>query len=163
MRVGAIGDHTYTHPALVALSPAQITWQLKAAAQKIYAQSGARVELFRPPYELHNRTVDRIAQHLGLLQILWSVDSQDSLGAEYAQIIRNVETGLHPGAIIAMHDNRGQTIRALTALLPELHRRHLRAVTIPELLASDPPSDQQLRRGLEGCESYGEPRSPGGE
>jgi peptidoglycan/xylan/chitin deacetylase (PgdA/CDA1 family) len=151
LRIAAIGDHTYTHPALIALPRSQITWQLKATAHKIEAQSGRHVELFRPPYGLHNAAVDRIAKRLGLLQILWNVDSQDSLGANYAQIIMHVEAGLHTGAIILMHENRGQTIRALTTLLPVLHRRHLRSVSVPALLAADPPSSAQVRRGAKGC------------
>ena len=82
---------------------------------------------------------------------VWSVDSADSLGANYAGIIHNVEAGMRPGAIILMHENRGQTIRALTTLLPELHRRGLRSVTVPELLASDPPTAAQLSTPGGGC------------
>jgi peptidoglycan/xylan/chitin deacetylase (PgdA/CDA1 family) len=151
LRVAAVEDHTYTHVALIALSPSQITYQLQATAQKIHAVTGEHVQFWRPPYALHNPTVDRIAQHLGLVDILWDDDSQDSLGASHATIIKNVEAGLRPGAIIEMHENRGQTIRALTTLLPELHRRHLRSVSVPQLLASDPPSLAQLRKGLSGC------------
>jgi peptidoglycan/xylan/chitin deacetylase (PgdA/CDA1 family) len=109
------------------------------------------VQLFRPPYGAHNATVDAIARRLGLLEILWNVDSADSLGANYAGIIRNVEAGMRPGAIILMHENRGQTIRALTTILPELRRRGLRSVSLPELLASDPPSRAQLKAGTGGC------------
>jgi peptidoglycan/xylan/chitin deacetylase (PgdA/CDA1 family) len=155
LQVAAIGDHTYTHPELTALSPDMVTWQLQATRQAIEAHTGVRVDLFRPPYELHDATVDRIARRLGLLEILWDVDSQDSLGANYAGIIRNVEAGLRPGAIILMHENRGQTIRALTTLLPELRRRRLRSVSVPELLASDPPSERQLRAGVAGCAAPG--------
>jgi peptidoglycan/xylan/chitin deacetylase (PgdA/CDA1 family) len=151
LRIAAIGDHTYTHPVLIALTRSQITWQLKATAHKIEARSGRHVELFRPPYGLHNASVDGIANRLGLLQILWNVDSQDSLGANYTQIIRHVEAGLHPGAIILMHENRGQTIRALTTLLRVLHRHHLHSVSVPALLAADPPSPSQVRRGAKGC------------
>lgn len=151
LKVAAIGDHTYTHPALTALSPSMITWQLEHTARKIEADSGEHVELFRPPYGLHSAVVDRIAKRLGLLEVLWNVDSADSLGANYAQIIKNVEAGLRPGAIILMHENRGQTVRALSTLLPELHRRHLRSVSVPELLAMDPPSISQVRRGQAGC------------
>jgi peptidoglycan/xylan/chitin deacetylase (PgdA/CDA1 family) len=162
LRAGAIGDHTYTHPVLIALSPSMITWQLERTAQKIEGQSGEHVDLFRPPYELHNRTVDQIAKRLGLLEILWNVDSQDSLGANYARIIKTVEAGLHGGAIILMHENRGQTIRALTTLLPELHRLHLRSVSVPQLLASDPPSERQVRKGAAGCGVAAKvPRGPG--
>ena len=151
LKVAAIGDHTYTHPELPALPPGSITSELQRTMQKIEAGSGESVDLFRPPYGLHDAIVDRIAQRLGLLEIIWSVDSADSLGANWAQIIKNVEAGLHPGAIILMHENRGQTIRALTTLLPELHRRHLRSVSLPQLFASDPPSVAQIRRGEAGC------------
>jgi peptidoglycan/xylan/chitin deacetylase (PgdA/CDA1 family) len=97
-----------------------------------------------------------------MLEILWSTDSADSLGAEWDGIIRNVEAGLRPGAIILMHENRGQTIRALTTLLPELQRRHLRSVSLPELFASDPPSVAQVRQGPNGCSGGAKAQGSGG-
>ncbi len=161
LKVAAIGDHTDTHPALTALSPNMVTWQLEHTAQKITADSGEHVELFRPPFGLHSAVVDRIARRLGLLEILWDVDSADSLGANSAQIIKNVEAGLRPGAIILMHENHGQTMRALSTLLTELHRRQLRSVSLPELLAMDPPSASQVRKGRVGCGVAGSVATPG--
>jgi peptidoglycan/xylan/chitin deacetylase (PgdA/CDA1 family) len=151
LKLAVLGDHTFTHPPLTALPPAEITSELVRTLHAIETSTGVRVELFRPPYELHNPTVDRIAHRLGLLEILWNVDSRDSLGADWAQIIKNVEAGAHPGSIVLMHENRGQTIRALTTLLPWLHRHHLRSVSVPELLASDPPTVAQVRNGVDGC------------
>jgi peptidoglycan/xylan/chitin deacetylase (PgdA/CDA1 family) len=151
LRVAAIGDHTSTHPLLPSLSPAEIASEIESTKQEIEAQTGQSVYLFRPPYGALDPTVLQTARQLGLLPILWSVDSRDSLGANWAGIIRNVEAGLRPGAIILMHENRGQTIRALTTLLPVLHRRHLRSVSLPELFATDPPSVAQVRHGEQGC------------
>ena len=54
--------------------------------------------------------------------------------------------GLHPGAIILMHENHGQTVRAMLAIFAALERRHLRAVSVPQLLADD-PERRQLRAG----------------
>ena len=56
--------------------------------------------LFRPPYGARNAIVDATAKRLGLLEVLWTVDSADSLGANWQGIIANVERGLRPGAII---------------------------------------------------------------
>lgn len=151
LRLGAIGDHTQDHLPLTELPPAAIRHELAVAARAIRAGSGRPVDLWRPPYELHDATTDRIAHRLGLLEILWNVDSRDSLGAGHAQIVANVAAGLRPGAIVEMHENRGQTIRALSTLLPLLHRRHLRSVGIPQLLRDDPPSLAQLRAGPAGC------------
>jgi peptidoglycan/xylan/chitin deacetylase (PgdA/CDA1 family) len=157
LKVGAIGDHTFTHPELIVLPPDAINSELARTARSIEANSGQHVDLWRPPYELHNAITDRIARRLGLLEILWNVDSADSLGADWAQIIKNVRARLRPGAIILFHENRGQTIGAMTTLLPLLHRRHLRSVSLPQLFASDPPSVAQVRRGAAACGVTGAP------
>jgi peptidoglycan/xylan/chitin deacetylase (PgdA/CDA1 family) len=153
--VGAVGDHTWTHPLLTALAPAEVQSQLartKAAAERA---SGGPVQLFRPPYGAHDAVVDTLARRDGLLEILWSVDSADSLGANYRQIEHNVISNLHPGTIVLMHENHGQTVRALLGIFAALQRRHLTPVSIPQLLAADPPSAAQLRAGRAGCPSVG--------
>ncbi len=149
--VAALGDHTYTHPDLLFLSPEQVELQFERTARLILAKTHERVRLWRPPYGAYDAQVRAIARRLGLLEVLWDVDSRDWAGASWDQIVRIVEAGLQPGAIVLMHENHGQTIRALTELLPYLRRRHLRSVSIPQLLASDPPSVAQVRRGYDGC------------
>ena len=150
-KLAAIGDHTWTHPVLPALPPEQIRSELEMKKVKIEHDSGEVPDLFRPPYGARDATVDGIAKSLGMLEIMWTADSADSLGADWTGIIHNVEAGLHPGSIILMHENRGQTIRALTTILPYLKRRHMRSVSLPELFATDPPTLAQLRRGGNGC------------
>jgi peptidoglycan/xylan/chitin deacetylase (PgdA/CDA1 family) len=150
-KVATLGDHTFTHSDLQELPPSTVAWELASDKRLIQRESGQPVDLFRPPYGGQDTAVNRIARQLGLLDIMWSMDSRDSLGANWAEIIKNVKSDLRPGAIILMHENRGQTIRALTTLLPVLHRRHLRSVSLPELFATDPPSIAQVRRGLYAC------------
>ena len=149
--LGAVGDHTFTHPELTALAPAMAEREIVRTQAALAGSSGGPVFLFRPPYGGRNATIDRIARAHGLLQILWTVDSADSLGADYAQIERNVIAGLRPGAIILMHENHGQTVRALLTIFAALQRRHLRAVSVPQLLTDDPPSAAQVRAGGRGC------------
>jgi peptidoglycan/xylan/chitin deacetylase (PgdA/CDA1 family) len=151
-RNGALGDHTWSHPFLPGLPPPAIYAEIANAKAAIDRYSGAKVRLFRPPYEGHNAAVDETAQRLGLVEVLWSVDSADSLGANHTAIKRNVLGGLRPGAIVLMHENRGQTIRALAyRILPALRHSRLKLVTVPQLLALDPPSQAQLEAGLRGC------------
>jgi peptidoglycan-N-acetylglucosamine deacetylase len=146
-RLGSLGDHTWTHAWLTALPVAQAREQLARTQAAITVSSGAAVRVFRPPYGAHNHAIDRQAQALGMLQVLWSIDSRDSEGARWRQIAANVARNLHPGAIVLLHENHGQTIRALKYLiLPMLHRRHYRTVTIPELLALDPPGPAQTHK-----------------
>src|SRR5439155_559568 len=91
------------------------------------------------------------ARRLGMVEVLWSVDSGDSIGGNFHQIAARVRRGIRPGSIVLMHENRGQTIRALRSILPYLRRRRLRPVSVPELLAADPPSRARLRAGEGGC------------
>jgi peptidoglycan/xylan/chitin deacetylase (PgdA/CDA1 family) len=123
--------------------------------------SGGAVFLFRPPYGAHDARIDSVARAHGLLEILWNVDSADSLGANYAAIERNVIAGLRGGSIILMHENHGQTVRALLAIFAALQRKHLRAVSVPQLLRDDPPSVAQVRSGGAGCGVSGGLRSGG--
>ena len=151
LKVATLGDHTFTHADLLELPPGEVASELASDKRLIKQDSGQTVDLFRPPYGAQDASVNRIARRLRLLDIMWSMDSRDSLGANWAGIIKNVRLDLRPGAIILMHENRGQTIRALTTLLPILHRLHLRSVSLPELFATDPPSVAQVRRGLKAC------------
>jgi peptidoglycan-N-acetylglucosamine deacetylase len=150
-QMGAVGDHTFTHPLLTALGPSEAEREIVRTQAGLTRASGSDVFLFRPPYGARNAAIDRIVREHGLLQIMWTVDSADSLGANYAQIERNVIGGLRPGAIILMHENHGQTVRALISIFDALQKRHLRAVTVPQLLAEDPPSEAQVRAGALGC------------
>jgi peptidoglycan/xylan/chitin deacetylase (PgdA/CDA1 family) len=149
--LGAVGDHTFTHPLLTGLAPADAEREIVRTQAAVARSSGGPVFLFRPPYGGHDASVDGIVRAHGLLEILWTVDSADSLGASYAQIERNVIAGMHPGAIILMHENHGQTVRAMISVFRALQRKHLRAVSVPQLLTDDPPTPAQLRAGGSGC------------
>lgn len=152
LRLGSLGDHTWTHADLARLPPPAIAGEIARTRQAIASLVHVDVRLFRPPYGARNAAVDRVARRLRMLEVLWNVDSLDSEGANAARIARNVKRHLSPGAIILMHENRGQTIKALAfTVLPELRRLHYHLVSIPELLATDPPSATQLHRGLGGC------------
>jgi peptidoglycan/xylan/chitin deacetylase (PgdA/CDA1 family) len=152
LALAALGDHTWTHPVLTALPQSQMAAEISRTQAAIERLVHQPVRLFRPPYGRHSAAVDAEARSLGMLEVLWSIDSRDSEGADYLGIARRVAAGVRPGSIILLHENRGQTIRALKFhILPLLEKRGLRAVSVPELLALDPPTKAQLRRGLEGC------------
>jgi peptidoglycan/xylan/chitin deacetylase (PgdA/CDA1 family) len=153
--VGELGNHTWSHPLLPSLSEGEVGSEIARTQSAVASAVGTEPQLFRPPYAARNPAIDRQAQQFGLVQVLWNVDSEDSAGADKHGIARNVIAGLQPGSIVLMHENRGQTIQALHRILPALRRRRLRAVTVSELLAGDPPSDAQLQAGPRGCRLYG--------
>jgi len=47
--------------------------------------------------------------------------------------------GLKPGAIVLMHDAHPWTAKVVRTVLAAARRKHLRPVTVPQLLELDPP------------------------
>lgn len=151
-KLAALGNHSWSHVDLTTRSAAEVRAQLARTKRAVERLTGVEMLVFRPPYGAFDDTVTRRAAELGMATVIWSVASGDSDGLTWTQIGAAVGAGLEPGAIVLMHENRGQTIRALRRLiLPALRRSGLRAVTVPELLALDPPTEAQLRRGAQGC------------
>jgi peptidoglycan/xylan/chitin deacetylase (PgdA/CDA1 family) len=150
--LGALGDHTWTHPLLTSLTPAQITYQIAETMRQVSAATHTPVSLFRPPYDERDPTIDRIVHSLGLVTVLWDVDPRDWATTDWQAIGSRVLADLRPGAIVIMHETRPQTLTALkNVILPALRRDRLTAVSVPELLALDPPTLAHLRRGYAGC------------
>jgi peptidoglycan/xylan/chitin deacetylase (PgdA/CDA1 family) len=154
LALGVLGDHTATHADLGALAPGGVRREI-AGGQLAIAEAGAgAVSLFRPPYGIHTPAVDREVHRRRLIEVLWSIDSGDSDALHpqtFHQISHTVRSQIRPGSIVLMHENRGQTIRALRAILPWLGRHHLHAVSVPRLLELDPPQPGMLRRGQSAC------------
>ncbi len=152
LELGELGDHTWTHRDLAVMRQAEMSDELARTQKAIAGIAHRPIRLFRPPYGAHNSAVDAESQRLGMLEVLWSVDSADSAGLDYDGIQKLVLRRIRPGSIVLMHENRGQTIRALKFyVLPALRRRGLHPVTVPELLDEDPPTQAQLRAGWKGC------------
>jgi peptidoglycan/xylan/chitin deacetylase (PgdA/CDA1 family) len=141
----AVGNHTWDHARLPGLGARKTYRELARTQSAIVSATGVRPLLFRPPYEVMSTASTRVARALGLAVVLWSVDSGDSLpGATADSVARTVIEHLRPGAIVLLHDIHPAAVAALPRILRAIRRRHLRAVTVPELVALDPPAHAQL-------------------
>ena len=144
--LGAVGNHTWTHPRLANLARRDVIRQLlRTQAAIVRATGGVRPILFRPPYGVGTPTETAAVHALRLVDVRWSVDALDSRpGANTRAVVRNVLAELRPGAIVLLHDIYPWTVAALPRILRTLRHRGLIPVTIPELVALDPPSHAEL-------------------
>lgn len=141
-----VGDHTETHPEMARLPADYQHGQLLDQLARIELLGGQRPTLFRPPYGSFDATTMRELRSLHLLMVLWSVDAGDYLRPGVHQIVRQVLAGARPGAIVLLHDaggDRSQTIAALPSIISKLRARGFHLVTVPRLLADDPPPPGQ--------------------
>jgi peptidoglycan-N-acetylglucosamine deacetylase len=136
-----VGDHTLDHAALAPLPFRGQLREIRGEARRLRRHGLPRVRLVRPPYGSYDKGTLTIARRLGLLVVMWSVDSEDYTRPGRARIVRNVMAGAKPGAIVLMHDGGGpreQTVAALPTIIRRLRGRGFRLVTVPELLPRHP-------------------------
>ncbi len=143
--VAAMGDHSWNHPYLPGLSAAEVKSEIARTQAIVEKTSGAQVEVFRSPYGARTPAIDATANGLGMIQVLWSLESGDSAGAGWQEMLTKIEGTLAPGDIVLFHENRGQTQKVINRLLPWMKKHGWRSVSVPEMLAMDPPSAEFLR------------------
>ena len=141
-----VGDHTETHPPMAHHRHGFQAYQVRRSAKFIVQAGAPYPRLFRPPYGSFNATTLRVLREYRMLMVLWTNDTEDYLAPGVRHILDAALSGLRPGGIILMHDGGGdrrQTLAAIPPLVRALRLRGYRLVTIPQMLADDPPSPHQ--------------------
>lgn len=131
----SVGNHTYDHQDLMKLSVADAAGQITRTGDVIQSIIGIRPGIARAPYG----SVDQqLAAHLGMPFIGWSVDTQDWMVKDAAQICNIAVNGAHPGAIILAHDIYPSSVEGFRCAIPQLVQRGFVLVTVPQLLGFGP-------------------------
>ncbi|NMG61080.1 polysaccharide deacetylase family protein [Geitlerinema sp. P-1104] len=130
-----LGNHTWSHPYNIK-SHGLASQEIEQTAELIYQYTRVRTQLFRPPggYLTNALTPYAAAQNYAIT--MWSVDSSDYFLTREG-IIERVLRGVHPGAIVLLHDGGGprhHTVAALPVIIEELRERGYEFVTVPELM-----------------------------
>jgi peptidoglycan-N-acetylglucosamine deacetylase len=137
-----IGDHTMTHPLLQRFDLAAQAKEIDGQATLVSGAGLPYPRLFRPPYGSFNLGTIGLLTERRMLMVLWSVNPQDYYRPGAKKIVSRTLAGVHPGAIVLMHDgggDRSQTVAAVNMLIPKLRKRGYQLVTVPRLLDDDPP------------------------
>jgi peptidoglycan/xylan/chitin deacetylase (PgdA/CDA1 family) len=138
LRLGfPIGDHTIHHPPLALLGAAGQLLEIRGQARRLERLGAPAPRLVRPPYGSYNRKTLAIARRLGMVVVMWTVDTRDYARPGVRTIVRTVLAGARPGAIVLMHDgggDRSQTVAALPTIIRRLRHRGYRLVTVAQLL-----------------------------
>jgi peptidoglycan/xylan/chitin deacetylase (PgdA/CDA1 family) len=153
-RAGAVGNHTWDHPKLTALSSRQVSWEIAATRARLDQFLVAPTQLFRAPGGTHDARIDALVHAEGLVLVGWSLDSNDWRVKTGGEVYDNINVAaLRPGAIVLMHEIHPQDLAALPRVLALLERLHLTPVSVPALLALDPPTAAELAQdaAAKGC------------
>jgi cellulose synthase/poly-beta-1,6-N-acetylglucosamine synthase-like glycosyltransferase/spore germination protein YaaH/peptidoglycan/xylan/chitin deacetylase (PgdA/CDA1 family) len=141
-----VGNHTFSHPDLSAVSDSQVMLELNAAQRLFESVLGRRSVLFRPPYaeDIEPATPDQVrplllSGQLGYYTVGMHIDPQDYLQPGVSAIVQRVLDQVSSGAgnVILLHDgggDRSQTVAALPLIIQDLQARGYQLVTVSDLL-----------------------------
>lgn len=138
-----VENHTWNHPNLTGLTPAQVSAQITDTSRVASAGSGRPVQVFRPPYGAYNAETLAAA---GMAAILWDVDTRDWQGPADDELIRRAVEGPRAGSIVLMHDIHERTARNTPAILDGLLDRGFSLVTVEQLFGGQLPTSGGWRR-----------------
>jgi peptidoglycan/xylan/chitin deacetylase (PgdA/CDA1 family) len=145
-----IGVHTFTHPDLAGLPPWQERLELDQTQLAIAAATGYTTNLLRPPYSSVPAALDsgtwRAITHADNYRVaLADLDTRDWARPGVNAIVRAATPRSTHGAVIMLHDGRGdrsQTVTAVARLVPALSARGYRFVTVSQAAGQTPPWHQ---------------------
>jgi peptidoglycan/xylan/chitin deacetylase (PgdA/CDA1 family) len=135
-----LGSHTWEHPNMTTIPPADIAAQLSRANDAIVAATGRKPALYRPAGGLSNAAVRQAAGNLGLAEILWDVIPFDWANDSNTAATRQVLMAqIKPGSVVLFHDTYSSTVDLVYQFIPVLKANGYRLVTVGELLGPRAP------------------------
>ncbi|MGW0971517.1 polysaccharide deacetylase family protein [Streptomyces sp. NPDC002516] len=132
-----LGNHTQRHLDINAMTKAEAAAEIRGCADRLRKLTGSIGTWFRPSRSPRaSPLVQRLARDAGYPHTLsYDVDSLDYTSPGAAAVTRKVLAEVRPGSVVSLHFGYADTVAALPALLHELDRRGLGAVTTTELLS----------------------------
>ncbi len=141
----SLGNHTLSHPAHIfwRLGPRRLREEIISGAH-VLADLGHPTTLFRAPAGMKNPFVHPIVATVGQSIIGWSIRGFDGTDSNPDRILSRLTKGLHPGAILLIHESRPSLSggrlapEILSRLLREAAARGLR-FAVPHPTSLTPP------------------------
>jgi peptidoglycan/xylan/chitin deacetylase (PgdA/CDA1 family) len=129
-----IANHTYNHPRLTRLDDASILNELAQTRAVIRRLTGRDCVLFRPPGGDYSRQTLRVTSKAGYKMVLWSILTNDFMGATPRSMRRRILENANDGAIVLMHSGMPHTVEMLPEVIEKLRERGYHFVTVSTLL-----------------------------
>ena len=136
-----IGNHTWSHPVMTALSARSQASQMDQASAQQRRLTGHNPAQFRPPYGNWNGTTLTVAAQRGMTVWLWSVDTEDwkAAGSSSSYWVNRIvslaerEGGVLQHPVVLMHNAASgdpATVKALPTIIKYFRGHGYRFVVV---------------------------------
>ncbi len=130
----SIGNHTYNHKQLTAVSTKDVVEQIDQASAAITEITGEPTNLIRPPYGSTNAKVNAEIEKRGMAIALWNIDPQDWKTDNAEAIAKHIMDRVQDGDIILLHDIYPASVDAAIIVVEKLTQEGYVFVTIEDLM-----------------------------
>ena len=139
-----IGNHSYSHPSLVFMSPSRIREEIERTDALLQGIGVSGEIHFRPPHAAKFIVLPWVLTRMNKVSVLGDVDPEEWKGHRAAVMTDRILQLTRSGSIIGLHDPNGvETFRTLEDVIPALAARGYRFETVSAL----------MRRGAHGRRS----------
>lgn len=134
-----IGNHSYTHGAMIGMPPRVMERELARADAVLQAAGYKKPVYFRPPYGVKLFTMPYVLAKQSRTTIMWDVapDDVEKLRNDSEALTNFAVENTHPGSIIILHvmyDHYNASMQSVEPIITKLKSQGYRFVTISELL-----------------------------
>ncbi|HEY9475326.1 MAG TPA: polysaccharide deacetylase family protein [Mycobacteriales bacterium] len=99
-----IGLHGIDHSRLTSLPADRVAAVLTEGRTRLEAVTGRPVRYFRPPYGSQTLRTRVATRRAGLDPVVWGPSARDWVDGPAAEVAGRAMDGLHPGAVVLLHD-----------------------------------------------------------
>lgn len=148
-----IASHTWSHPDITTLTPDQLSTELSKLNDALSKILGKIPVFFRPPYGSWDDQSLQVLQQQGFqYNVLWDIDSGDSLGASVASQMNQYNTASTSSShIFLQHETYATTANDMVPFIINwANQRGLRMVTVAECLGQSLSSAYRITTGVPG-------------
>ena len=126
-----VGNHTYSHIKLTALSPDEIKKEIDKTNEEIKAITGEAPQFFRPPFGRYNSDT---LNYVDMISVRWSKDTIDWKYEDEERLYRYLIKNAGDGEIFLMHDVEKTTVKGVLRAIETLQKQGYKFVRADELL-----------------------------
>ncbi len=130
-----IGNHSFTHKQLNAISRESVVDEIAKANDAIYDAIHEYPMIIRLPYGESSTQVQELCGDMNIIK--WTIDSEDWRSKNSDTIVNKVMAEVQDGSIILLHDLYTSTADAACILIPKLIEEGYQLVTVSQLLSFD--------------------------
>jgi peptidoglycan/xylan/chitin deacetylase (PgdA/CDA1 family) len=135
-----IGNHSYSHPKLVLMSPRRVREEIERTDQLLRSIGVSGEIYFRPPHAAKFIVLPYVLEQMKKLSVLGDVDPEEWKRRPAAVMTESVLRQVRPGSIIGLHDPLGsETLRTLEDSITALAAQGYHFETVSELIRRRAP------------------------